>query len=316
MELYEKYRPTTMDDMVLLPRIKEILKDGINQNYIFYGSYGGGKTSVAKILAGMYIKKDGYQVIPSMYINCSEDGVIDTLRNDITRFCEVRQMMSESDIKYVILDEFDGVSSKFELALKAFIERYKNVRFIFITNHIEDIYGGVLSRVQRINFDAQSREEEVIIKKEFFKRVNRILELENVEAKKEDIIELINTSFPDFRNTLVNLQTYISGGGVISGNTFSIKERNELYEFISIRRDVHDVISFINKNIGSDRINILFRELSNPYIYFLMERGVDSSVIFELISVYSDEYPKIKTQIDPLLLGVNLINKYQNILLK
>ena len=54
--LARKWRPKNLDDLILLPRIQNHFKDGVNQNFIFYGHYGTGKTSLARILIGKYTK--------------------------------------------------------------------------------------------------------------------------------------------------------------------------------------------------------------------------------------------------------------------
>ena len=43
--LWEKWRPKTIDDIILLPRIRKELESGVHQHYIFHGHYGTGKTS-------------------------------------------------------------------------------------------------------------------------------------------------------------------------------------------------------------------------------------------------------------------------------
>ena len=52
--LWEKWRPKSIEDVILLPRIKEQFKNGVTQHYIFHGHYGTGKTSLARILIGKY----------------------------------------------------------------------------------------------------------------------------------------------------------------------------------------------------------------------------------------------------------------------
>ena len=134
--LWEKWRPKNLDDLILLPRIQNHFKDGVNQNFIFYGHYGTGKTSLARILIGKYTKDK-----PFLELNSSLFTSIDVLRNEIEDFCKFTPMMStDSDIKYIFLDEFERVSSQFQDAFKAFIEKYnKNVRFIITTNPKEDL---------------------------------------------------------------------------------------------------------------------------------------------------------------------------------
>ena len=41
--LWEKWRPKTLEEVVLLPRIRKQFENGVTQNYIFHGHYGTGK---------------------------------------------------------------------------------------------------------------------------------------------------------------------------------------------------------------------------------------------------------------------------------
>ena len=166
--LWEKWRPKNMDDVILLPRIRKYFENGVNGNYIFYGNYGTGKTSLARILIGRYTKNTPY-----LELNSSLYTSIDVLRGEIENFCKFTPMMeSESDIKFIFLDEFERVSVQFQDAFKAFIEKYnKNVRFIITTNHINKITDGIKSRIPQINFDCQNIEEEKYLKQEIAKRI-------------------------------------------------------------------------------------------------------------------------------------------------
>ncbi len=95
----EKYRPTKIDDIVVPNFLKEKFKSGQLQNYLFYGSPGLGKTSVAKAI----VKEFGY---PYIYINSSKETSVDVVREKITDFCSTRSIMDEpGKLKVVILDE-------------------------------------------------------------------------------------------------------------------------------------------------------------------------------------------------------------------
>ena len=93
--LWEKWRPKSIEDIVLLPRIRKNFENGINGNYIFYGHYGTGKTSLARILIGKYTKDK-----PFLELNSSLFTSIDVLRTQIEDFCKYTPMMdTDSDIK-------------------------------------------------------------------------------------------------------------------------------------------------------------------------------------------------------------------------
>jgi len=80
--LSERWRPKTIEDTILLPRIKKLFENGIQQNVIFYGNFGTGKTTLARILIGKYSKNKPY-----IELNSSFYTSIDTLRNKIDEFC-------------------------------------------------------------------------------------------------------------------------------------------------------------------------------------------------------------------------------------
>lgn len=211
--LSEKWRPKTIKDIVLLPRISKIFKNGITQNYLLYGSFGTGKTTLSRILVGKYTKDK-----PSLEINGSIDTSIEILRGRISDFCSTVYMgldldskISKDDIKYVIIDECERISLNFQDALKAYVEEFssRNVRFIFITNHIDKISKGLLSRLQQVNFDCQSPEEEKYIKNALYKKIfNIIAPAEGFEIKKEDLIKIINKKFPDMRSILIDIDNF------------------------------------------------------------------------------------------------------------
>ena len=46
-----------MEDVILLPRIRERFKDGVNQHYIFHRHYGMSKNQFTRILIGKYSKE-------------------------------------------------------------------------------------------------------------------------------------------------------------------------------------------------------------------------------------------------------------------
>jgi len=145
--LTERWRPKKLEDVILLPRIKNLFKDGLNNNYIFCGHFGTGKTTLARILIGKYTKDK-----PFLEINSSFYTSIETLRTKIDEFCSKVYMgfdletdITSDSIKYVFLDEFERTSIQYQDALKAYIEEYskKNVRFLFTTNHINKVSPGI-----------------------------------------------------------------------------------------------------------------------------------------------------------------------------
>ena len=219
--LWEKWRPKTMDDIILAPRIRKIFENGVNRNFIFYGHFGTGKTTLARIL----IKGS-----PHLEINSSFYTSIDVLRTKIEEFCSnVPMFDSPNSMKYVFLDEFERVSPQYQDALKSFIEYYsRNVRFILVTNHINKVSDGIISRCTSINFDSANIEEEKFVKNEICKRIiNKISIEEKIEITKEQVIQIVNTKFPDLRSILVELH-HIKETGEINQSSSNINSKLKL----------------------------------------------------------------------------------------
>ena len=313
--LWEKYRPKTLDDIILPDRIKKNFKDGLNDNYIFYGHYGTGKTSLARILIGEYTKDKPY-----IEINSSLYTSIDVLRGEIDNFCKTKPMMeANSDIKYVFLDEFDRVSIQFQDAFKAFIEKYsKNgVRFIITTNHINKISGGIKSRIDQINFDTTDKKEEKELKKGIYKKiVNDILPKEKKEIPKEELISIIKKNYPDFRSTIVGVQNYIKTGDISgSPNNLSNTIKLDLYNLLYDKNKTYEeVYHFLMDNFGDEKIHLMIDMLSKPFIDWSIENNKDIDKMFKLNYIISDYKDKINTSIDPIVLGMTVIGKFREII--
>ena len=310
--LWEKWRPKNFEDIILLPRIRKQFENGISQHYIFYGHYGCGKTSLTRILIGKYSKNTAY-----LELNCSLDTSIDVLRSEIDTFCKIRPMIeSDSDIKYVFLDEFDRVSAQFQDAFKAFIEKYNNkVRFIICTNHINKISDGIKSRIKCINFDCLDSSEEKSLKVEFYKRLSgKILPAEGREIPKENLVSIINKSFPDFRGTLVEIQNFIETGHNAVSSNISIALRTELYNLVFDKPDYIKTFNFLMSSFGPDKIDVLIKLLGKPFIDYCIENNKKIDSLFQCNFILSDYSSKLESIVDPIVLGMTIIGKFQLIL--
>ncbi len=313
--LWEKWRPKTFQDIILLPRIRKQFEEGITQNFIFHGHFGGGKTSLARILIGRYTKDK-----PFLEINSSLYTSIDVLRSEIEDFCKFTPMMeTDSDIKYVLLDEFERVSPQFQDAFKAFIEKYnKNVRFIITTNHLNKVSDGIKSRIAKINFDSTTIEEEKYLKTEMYKRIyNIILPSESKEIPKEDLISIITKKFPDFRTIMVDVQSYLETGAVASGSSnVNNKVKIELYNSLYDKSmDSERIYHFLMTSFGPDRIDVMIQLLGRPFIeWSISEKRSNIDKLFECSYVVSDYYSKLDTSTDPIILGMTVIGKFRDIL--
>lgn len=314
--LWEKWRPKKIEDIILLPRIRKHFENGLTGNYIFHGHYGTGKTSLARILIGRYEKDKAF-----LEINSSLYTSIDVLRNEIDNFCKFQPMMEvKSDIKYVFLDEFEGVSIQFQDAFKAFIEKYskKGVRFIITTNHINKISDGIKSRIPQLNFDCSSIEEEKYLKQEIYKKINNeILKEEGKEIPKEELVKIITNKFPDFRSTIVEVQNYINIGNSSSvTQEVSNKSKLELYNLIyDSSMDYEKIYHFLMSKFGAEKIHIMFDMLGKSFIDWSLSNNKNVDKLFECNYIIADYTSKLESNTDPIILGLTVIGKLRDTLL-
>lgn len=149
--LYRKYRPDAFKDVIGQDQVVSVLEGSIklgniSHAYLFTGSRGTGKTSVARIFAKAIgtSEKDLYEIDAASYT-----GV-----DDIREIREgVATLPFDSKYKVYIIDEVHMLSkSAFNALLKTLEEPPAHVIFILATTEMEKLPETVVSRCQTFNF--------------------------------------------------------------------------------------------------------------------------------------------------------------------
>jgi len=193
----EKYRPQTLDDIILSKSnhaiVRKFEKDNAIPNLLFTGPAGIGKTSLAKILVKSVLESQ------YMYINASDENGIDTIRTKVTGFSKVKSF--DGTIKVIILDEVDGLTLDAQRALRNTMEEYSEfVRFILTANYKHRVISALQSRCQYLDLIPPTEE--------FIQRCNVILEKEEVKPPEDPakLEKLCKTLYPDLRKVINELQ--------------------------------------------------------------------------------------------------------------
>lgn len=216
----EKYRPKSLNDIVLPKKVKSQFRQYIKQNnlpnLLLSGTPGIGKTTVAKALC----EEMGIDYI---FINASKDGNIDTLRTTVQNFASTLSLEGNGR-KCVIMDESDSMNPTSTMpAFRSFMEEYsKNCAFIFTCNYPEKIIAPLRSRFTEIFFTIPKEEKKNLIIS-FIEMVEYILGKETVEYDKKVIASFVVKQFPDMRKCLTELQSYAIDGTIDTGILSSYK---------------------------------------------------------------------------------------------
>lgn len=216
--LYRKYRPQTFADVLNQKYIIQTLKNQVRRGdlahaYLFTGSRGVGKTSVARIFAkAVNCEKlqDGepcgkcsicLQITQGNFLDLTEIDAasytgVDNVRDIIEH---VRFSPSSGKYKVVIIDEVHMLSKPaFNALLKTLEEPPSHAIFILATTEIGKVLPTIISRTQRFDFKALSEADlEVqlknILKQEEAELPDEVVALiaQNAEGSVRDSLSLL-----------------------------------------------------------------------------------------------------------------------------
>jgi len=207
--LYRKYRPQTFNDIVGQNHIVSVLKNAIDKDqishaYLFYGSRGTGKTSIAKIFANEVNRNEEYQKenVDIIEIDAASNNGVDEVR-DIKE--AIKFLPTEGKYKVYIIDEVHMLTTAaFNALLKTLEEPPAHVIFILATTEIHKIPATILSRCQRFEFKNLSQEQLIDRLKYIAKEENLVIE----EAAIEKIATLAKGGLRDAISILDQVSNY------------------------------------------------------------------------------------------------------------
>jgi len=225
----EKYRPKTLNDIVLNDDTRKILDNYVSKkeipNLLLVGIQGIGKTSLAKIIVNSILQ------CQYLYINASDENGIDTIRNKVVSFSKTKSF--DGNIKVVILDEVDGISLEAQKALRNTMEEFSsNTRYILTGNFKHKIIQALQSRCQELNLTPPIQG--------IVKRISQILKAEQVtikEEQKQNLVLLIKKLYPDVRKIINDLQKFSHSSNLVIPE-LSIKSDviNKCIEFVKTKK--------------------------------------------------------------------------------
>lgn len=316
LALYRKYRPQKFSDVVgqnhiVKTLVNQIKFDKISHAYLFTGSRGTGKTSVAKIFARAInctnLAEDGSPCGNCDVCKSLEGTNIDVLEidaasnNGVDEIRELREKVKYPPVvgkyKVYIIDEVHMLSiSAFNALLKTLEEPPVNTVFILATTEVHKLPATILSRCLRFDFKLVSLEDLTGLLK-------NILTKENIKFEDSAVNVIARAGEGSVRDTLSIADRCVSFAGdeltyqkVI--DVLGVSKRETLIKMTDmiLARDIGNALTEIDNVLSSGKSPLVFSNDMISYfrdlllIYSLKDKSR------EIVVVKDDIYELMKNQ--------------------
>src|SRR3954453_11250139 len=198
--LYRRHRPRTFDDVVGQEHVVRTLRNAVEQGkvhhaYLFVGSRGTGKTSMAKILASCLNCTNGPTITPcGVCESCTSIASASSLdviemdaasNNSVDDIRDLRDSVAYAPVsgrhKVYILDEAHMLSSQaWNAFLKTLEEPPPHTIFVLATTEAQKVLPTVVDRCHRFDFKRPTAEQVAGV-------VRRVAEAERIEIGPEAV---------------------------------------------------------------------------------------------------------------------------------
>jgi DNA polymerase III subunit gamma/tau len=231
--LYRRHRPRTFADVVGQEPVVRTLRNAVQRGkvhhaYLFVGSRGTGKTSMAKILAACLNCERGPTIEPcgecESCISIAHANSLDVIEmdaasnNSVDDIRELRESVAYSPVsgrsKVYILDEAHMLSTAaWNAFLKTLEEPPPNTVFVLATTEAGKVPATVVDRCHRFDFHRPTVEQIASV-------VRRAAQAESIEIPPAAVAAVARSATGSFRDALGTLEQLLT----YSGNEIALED--------------------------------------------------------------------------------------------
>ena len=265
--LYRKYRPKTFDEVIGQDHItktlqNQIMNGHIGHAYLFTGTRGTGKTSVAKIFARAVNCLSPVQGSPcgkcENCLNLQKENDINIIEidaasnNKVDDVREIREKVKFLPVgakyKVYIIDEVHMLTdSAFNALLKTLEEPPEHIIFILATTEVHKLPQTILSRCVRFDF-------RLVSVPDLMKQLSKIFAKENIKCDEESLKLIATAGEGSVRDTLSiadSISSYCQGN-ITKEETLRILGTTDydlMIQFFALmkEREVGDILALIDQ---------------------------------------------------------------------
>ncbi|MBV9366794.1 MAG: DNA polymerase III subunit gamma/tau [Solirubrobacterales bacterium] len=249
--LYRRHRPRTFTDVVGQEHVVQTLRNAVEQGqvhhaYLFVGSRGTGKTSMAKILAACLNCADGPTTSPCgkcdscvAIANATSLDVIEmdaASNNSVDDIRDLREKVAYAPVsgrhKIYILDEAHMLSPQaWNAFLKTLEEPPPRTIFVLATTEAQKVLPTVVDRCHRFDFGRPTVDQVTTV-------LQRVAAAESIDVDRGALALIARHatgSFRDALGTLEQLVVYASGRTIESADVLAVlgvADAEQLFEAV------------------------------------------------------------------------------------